>query len=396
MIYNLHSTTSTTRVFLSLLRHHLMYPFCLLRHYSVIRMKTNRYTDILYHEWLIIPTLFLQIALGVFSYILLKAEYKSICETWSLQCWNVQHRAKPAYDDLFVSYQQSLLYLSYKSIVNLKLHFLLKCTLQLKLQGRQSHKGQLVSWKSPRDHITKSSPLHWPALLQSYISGYLDRLFPPNQILIPESIFLDSMAITNFATTSDPPTPFEMCAHKRMGVRVSHQWWAGQKDDDWDLMEYRIPTRVLYPRSPQLAKMGIEKAEDWVQLQTESTWRTLHLDRWTNSAFSILGPVDDLYREPIELTGGNVNVLTIWVSSIFRVAHCPGLYRSKAASCVDVARNKMRKDVFRPSLLWSVMWSYLHKLRTVYSSVSVWQLHFDDTIFNIPLRDWFSWAFSIP
>ena len=34
---------SSTRVFLSLLRHHLMYPFCLLCHYSVIRMKMNCY-----------------------------------------------------------------------------------------------------------------------------------------------------------------------------------------------------------------------------------------------------------------------------------------------------------------------------------------------------------------
>ena len=61
--------------------------------------------------------------------------------------------------------------------------------------------------------------------------------------------------------------------------------------DDWDLMEYRIPTKVFYPQSPQLAKMWIEKVEDWVQLQTELTWRPLHLDRWTNSAFLILGPV---------------------------------------------------------------------------------------------------------
>ena len=82
--------------------------------------------DILYHEWLIILTLFLQITLGVFSYILLEAEYESICETWSLQCWNCSaSRAKLAFDDIFVSYQQSIsLYLSCKSIVNLKLHFL--------------------------------------------------------------------------------------------------------------------------------------------------------------------------------------------------------------------------------------------------------------------------------
>jgi len=32
--------------------------------------------------------------------------------------------------------------------------------------------------------------------------------------------------------------------------------------DDWDLMEYRIPTKVFYPQSPQLAKMWIEKVED--------------------------------------------------------------------------------------------------------------------------------------
>ena len=47
LIYALQSpfyTTSSTRVFLSLLRHHLMYPFCLLHHYSVIRMKMNRYS----------------------------------------------------------------------------------------------------------------------------------------------------------------------------------------------------------------------------------------------------------------------------------------------------------------------------------------------------------------
>jgi len=130
----------------------------------------------------------------------------------------------------------------------------------------------------------------------------------PRPIPNPESICLDSMAITNFAATSDPPTPFEIkkrtpgwndisrwrdiivihCvyAHKRMGVR-----WISEKGKDWDLMEYRIPTRVLYPQSPRLAKIWIEKAEDWVQLQTESAWRPLHLDRWTNSAFSILGPV---------------------------------------------------------------------------------------------------------
>ena len=46
LIYALQSpfyTTSSTHVFLSLLRHHLMYPFCLLCHYSVIRMKMNCY-----------------------------------------------------------------------------------------------------------------------------------------------------------------------------------------------------------------------------------------------------------------------------------------------------------------------------------------------------------------
>jgi len=32
--------------------------------------------------------------------------------------------------------------------------------------------------------------------------------------------------------------------------------------DDWDLMEYRIPMKVFYPQSPQLAKMWIEKVED--------------------------------------------------------------------------------------------------------------------------------------
>jgi len=46
LIYALQSsfyTMSSTHVFLSLLCHHLMYPFCLLRHYSIIRMKMNRY-----------------------------------------------------------------------------------------------------------------------------------------------------------------------------------------------------------------------------------------------------------------------------------------------------------------------------------------------------------------
>jgi len=49
---------------------------------------------------------------------LLLHPHKSICETWSLQCWNCSaSRAKLAYDD--ISYQQSIsLYLSYKSIVN--------------------------------------------------------------------------------------------------------------------------------------------------------------------------------------------------------------------------------------------------------------------------------------
>jgi len=59
-------------------------------------------------------------------------------------------------------------------------------------------------------------------MTQSYISGYLNWLFSPNQILILEFIFLDSITSTNFAMTFDPPTPFEINAHKHMGVRVGH------------------------------------------------------------------------------------------------------------------------------------------------------------------------------
>jgi len=75
--------------------------------------------------------------------------------------------------------------------------------------------------------------------------------------------------------------------------------------DDWDLMEYSI-----LPQSPQLARMWIEKAEDQVH-DVLYTW----IDEQTQ--LFDLGPVDDFYREPIELTGrktsgdGHVNMLTI-------------------------------------------------------------------------------------
>jgi len=102
---------------------------------------------------------------------------------------------------------------------------------------------------SLQDHITKSSPLHWPALyilldprkllppdhpststpkLQSYISGYLNRLFPPNQILIPESIFPEQWPAP---ISLRPPIHPHHLRYKRMGVGMSHQWWADQKDE---------------------------------------------------------------------------------------------------------------------------------------------------------------------
>ena len=87
----------------------------------------------------------------------------------------------------------------------------------------------------------------------------------------------------------------------------------------WDVCYYdREPGPLCkhrYPILPNMTRFCKKARID--EIQTSRTWRPLRLDRWTNSAFSMLGPVDDFYREPIELTGGetsgdrHVNVLTI-------------------------------------------------------------------------------------
>ena len=174
------------------------------------------------------------------------------------------------------------------------------------------HSFNSFSWPSFNIH-PEIAVMHLKVFESTISSQPLMLLTRP--IPNPESICLDSMAITNFAMTSDPPTPFEIkkrtpgwndtgkwrdimvihCVytHKRIGVRLSHQWWAGRKEREgrerWLRSDIVCQQEFFYPRSPQLAKVWIEKAEDWVQLQTESTWRPLHLDQWTNSDFGASG-----------------------------------------------------------------------------------------------------------
>ena len=101
--------------------------------------------DILYHEWLIILTLFLQITLGVFSSLKQNTSQYVRLDLCSVEI--VQH-LEPSLLSMISSFHiNSPFRCIYRAKALLTSNFtFLKCILQLKSQGQQSDKGQLVSW----------------------------------------------------------------------------------------------------------------------------------------------------------------------------------------------------------------------------------------------------------